>query len=148
MHVIGVQVAEAEAFAEVPDNVPYESVLTLYPALIAARPGSVRAFRCRAEFFDIGTPSDYLATSLLLAERDQESTRGAHVDIHPSARVERTILWDDVTVEEGAMLKECVVADGVRVPGDTSWHGVSLRVASGELAEGERRYENLAIANL
>jgi NDP-sugar pyrophosphorylase family protein len=147
-HVIGVQVAEAEAFADVPDNVPYETVMTLYPALIAARPGSVRAFRCRAEFFDIGTPSDYLATSLLLAEREQESTRGSNVEIHPSARVERSILWDDVTVEEGAMLKECVVADGVRVPGDTSWHGVSLRVASGELAAGERRFEDLAIASL
>ena len=32
------------------------------------------------------------------------------------------------------MLRECVVTDGVRVPADTSWHGVTIRRADGELA--------------
>jgi hypothetical protein len=58
------------------------------------------------------------------------------------------VLWDDVVVEAGAMLRECVVTDGVRVPADTSWHGVTMRVAAGELAPGERRIEDLAIASL
>jgi NDP-sugar pyrophosphorylase family protein len=148
-HVIGVQVAEAEAFAAVPENVPYESVLTLYPALIAARLGSVRAYRCGAEFFDIGTPADYLSTSLQFAAREQSSTsNGARASIHPSAQLHQSVLWDDVIVEAGAMLRECVVADGVRVPGDTSWHGVSLRVARGDLVAGEREYDGLAIAAL
>ena len=69
-HVIGVQVAEHDAFDSVPENVPYESVRTLYPAFITSRAGAVRAFRCSAEFFDIGTPSDYLSTSLLLERRE------------------------------------------------------------------------------
>ena len=59
-----------------------------------------------------------------------------------------SILWDDVTVEADAMLRECVVTDGVRVPADTSWHGVSLRVATEELAEGEKRIGEMAIAEL
>ena len=50
--------------------------------------------------------------------------------------------------EEGAFLKACVVADGVRVPADTSWNGVSLRVATDTLVDGETRYENLAIRGL
>jgi NDP-sugar pyrophosphorylase family protein len=147
-HVVGVQVAEAAAFATVPDDVPYESVLTLYPALIAEKSGAIRAFRCRAEFFDIGTPADYLETSLLLAARDKASTSGARTRVDLSARVERTILWDDVDVGAGAMLRECIVADGVRVPADTSWHGVTLRVAPGELAPGEREIEGLAVSSL
>ncbi|HEX5110966.1 MAG TPA: sugar phosphate nucleotidyltransferase [Vicinamibacterales bacterium] len=147
-HVVGVQVAEAAAFASVPDNVPYESVLTLYPALIGEKRGSLRAFRCKAEFFDIGTPADYLDTSLLLAARDHAATAGTRTHVDPSARVERSILWDDVDVEAGAMLRECVVTDGVRVPADTSWHGVSLRVARGDLAPGERDIEGLAVASL
>ena len=69
-------------------------------------------------------------------------------EISPTARIERSILWDDVIVEDGAMLKECVVTDGVRVPADTSWHGVTIRVASGELTPGERRIEGLAIGSL
>ena len=147
-HVIGIQVVEADAFASVPEHVPYESVSTLYPALIAARRGSVHAFRCQAEFFDIGTPADYLSTSLHFASRESASTIGARTTIHPTARIEQSVLWDDVVVEEGARLRECVVTDGVRVPGDTSWHGVSLRVARGDLTAGEKEYEGLAIAAL
>jgi hypothetical protein len=36
----------------------------LYLELIAERPGSVRAFAVGSEYLDIGTPSDYLSTSL------------------------------------------------------------------------------------
>jgi NDP-sugar pyrophosphorylase family protein len=145
-HFIGVQVAEPAAFASVPADTPAE-VRTLYPALVAARPGAVRAFRTQASFMDIGTPSDYLETSLLLAAREGIDT-SAGAEISPTARIERSILWDDVIVEDGAMLKECVVTDGVRVPADTSWHGVTIRVASGALAAGEQRIGELAIASL
>jgi len=96
---------------------------------------------------DIGTPSDYLETSLLLAAREGIDT-SAGAEISPTARIERSILWDDVIVEDGAMLKDCVVTDGVRVPADTSWHGVTIRVASAELTPGERRIEGLAIGSL
>ena len=145
-HFIGVQAAEPAAFASVPADTPSE-VRTLYPALVAARPGAVRAFRTQASFMDIGTPSDYLETSLLLAAREGIDT-SAGAEISPTARIERSILWDDVIVEDGAMLKECVVTDGVRLPADTSWHGVTIRVASGELAAGEQRIGELAIASL
>jgi mannose-1-phosphate guanylyltransferase len=145
-HFIGVQVAEPAAFASVPADTPSE-VRTLYPALVAARAGAVRAFRTQASFIDIGTPSDYLETSLLLAAREGIDT-SAGAEISPTARIERSILWDDVIVEDGAMLQECVVTDGVRVPADTSWHGVTIRVASGELTPGERRIEGLAIGSL
>jgi NDP-sugar pyrophosphorylase family protein len=147
-HFIGVQVVEAEAFASVPENVPFETS-TLYTSLIASRPGSIRLFKMSAEFFDIGTPADYLDTSLRIGDHERragEPSSSTHVD--PTARVERSILWDDVVVEPGTMLRECVVTDGVRVPADTSWHGVSIRVADGELAPNERRIENLAIASL
>ena len=39
---------------------------------------------------------------------------GAFVD--PTARLDRTILWDDVTIGAGAALERCVVADRVQVP--------------------------------
>ena len=61
-----------------------------------------------------------------------ETAQRAGADIH--AR-ERVLGWE-------------TVADGVRVPSDTSWHGVSLRVARGDLAPGEREYDGLAIAAL
>ena len=149
-HFFGVQVVDADVFAAVPDGVPYETVATLYPSLIAERRGAVRAFHATAaEYLDIGTPSDYLNTSLLVAAREgHDASAGAIARIDATARVERSILWDDVVVEAGAMVKECVVTDGVRVPADTAWHGVTLRVAHGELAPGEKRIGNLAVASL
>jgi NDP-sugar pyrophosphorylase family protein len=147
-HFVGVQAAEAAAFATVSPDVPSDTVSALYPALIAARAGAVRAFRTDAVFFDIGTPADYLETSLRLAAREGSRLSADGARVEPDARVERSILWDDVVVEAGAMLKECVVTDGVRVPAETSWHGVTLRVATAELAEGERRIGGLAIASL
>ena len=148
-HFFGVQMVNAEAFSRVPDGVPYETVAQLYPALMAERPGSVRAFHAAAEYHDIGTPLDYLETSLRIAEREgAQDSAGARGTLHAGARVERSILWDDVVIEEGAMLKECIVTDAVRVPADTSWHGVTMRVPDGELAPGERRIGELAVASL
>lgn len=147
-HFVGVQVADAAAFASVPDATPYESVGALYPALIAARPGSVRAFITRGDFLDIGTPDDYLRTSLLLGKREGRALQGRDVRVHASARIEDSVLWDDVEVGEGTLLRQCVVTDGVHVPADTSWIGVTMRRPSGELAPGERVIEGLAISSL
>jgi mannose-1-phosphate guanylyltransferase len=149
LHFIGIQVAEAEAFARLEDGRAVESVGALYPTLMAERPGSIRAHISSAEFFDIGTPADYLRTSLLLAAREGRGRlHGSNVRIDPTARVEGSILWDDVEVGTGSQLRESVVTDGVRVPADTSWTGVTIRRADGELAPTERRIGDLAIASL
>jgi NDP-sugar pyrophosphorylase family protein len=146
-HFVGVQAAEPDAFESVPVAMPYESVSALYPALLSQKPGTIRAYRTTGEFMDIGTPSDYLDTSLRLAAREGTAT-AAHAAISATARVERSVLWEDVVVEDGAMLRECIVTDAVRVPADTSWHGVTIRNATDVLAPGERRIERLAIASL
>ena len=148
-HFLGLQVAEAAAFAALDAGTPCASVGAVYPALIGARPGSVRAHVCAAEFLDIGTPDDYLRTSLLLARREGGAPqRGARTLVDPTALIDESILWDDVEVGAGSMLRGCVVADGARVPGDTSWNGVTLRPAIGDLAPGERRIGELAVASL
>jgi NDP-sugar pyrophosphorylase family protein len=149
LHFLGLQVVDTGAFAALDAGTPYESVGAVYPALIRTRPGSIRAHMCSAEFFDIGTPDDYMRTSLLVACREGDTPlQGARTHVDPTARVEASILWDDVEVGAGSMLRGCVVADGARVPGDTSWSGVTLRPASGELAPGERRIGQLAVASL
>ena len=135
-HFIGVQVAEAAAFAAVPDGAPLESVGTLYPALMRDRPGSIRAHVSDAEFFDIGTPADYYATSMQLAARDGR--------LPPDG----CILWDDVAIEEGARLRRCIVADGVRVPARADWSDAIVRRAEGGLEPFERGEDGLAISAL
>jgi NDP-sugar pyrophosphorylase family protein len=116
-HFIGVQIAEAEAFAALPDGVPAESVNALYPRLMAANSRSVAAFTCAASFQDIGTPADYLATSVALAGIEGDRMRrGRRQGIHESARLVRTAVWDDVTIGKDVELTDCIVGDGATIP--------------------------------
>ena len=133
-HFIGVQAVNAAAFAGVACDQPSETVKALYPTLIQTRPRSVRAFWSDAEYLDIGTPRDYLETAIRIAGREGTSLdRGERCDVEPGAHLERTVLWDDVTVRAGASLTECVVADGVVVPTGARFERSSLVMAAGGL---------------
>src|SRR6266540_427656 len=122
LHFIGVQAVEAAAFAAVPDDQPYEAVKQLYPRLITAHPGSVRAFRSSAEFLDVGTAADYLATVETVAAREGRGLDvGANGHIDASATIEHSILWDRVRVGPRARLTDCIVADDVMIPADSDY---------------------------
>lgn len=117
LHFIGAQAVDASVFVDLPDDRPSESIREVYPALMAAELGSVRALESRAEFLDVGTPADYLATVEIVAARENRALdRGESCRIDPSATVERSVLWDRVTVSAGARLTQCVVADDVVIP--------------------------------
>jgi NDP-sugar pyrophosphorylase family protein len=135
-HFFGVQVAEAAAFDGVPPDTPYESVATLYPALNAGRPGSVRVLPTTAEYHDIGTPLDYYQTSMAFAEREG------------TAPARGTILWDDVDIGDDAVVERCIVTDGARIPAGTTWTGQIIRRLDGDLARGEQAIGNLAVSSL
>src|SRR5687768_8663753 len=112
-HFIGPQVVEAEVFESLADGVPAESVSGVYPRLMAERPGSVMGYVSAATFHDIGTPADLLQTSLDLAAADGRPDApwwGRNARVDPSARITRSVLWDDVTIGAGVSLTECVVA--------------------------------------
>ncbi len=115
-HFIGVQAVNASAFAGVNPDQQSETVHGMYPGLIAGHPGSVRVMCTTAEFFDIGTPRDYLDTALTLASREgRPLDRGRRCDVSPEAELRDTILWDDVSIAAGASLTRCIVTDRVHV---------------------------------
>jgi mannose-1-phosphate guanylyltransferase len=119
-HYIGVQVVEADVFADLPDNTPAESVGGIYAPLVRA--GRVAAHRSEALFRDIGRPGDYLDTVFAVARDEGRLTAAIEegdAEFHPSARLERVILWDGSRVAEGADLRNCIVA-GAEVPFGTT----------------------------
>jgi len=128
-HFIGVQVASAEVFRALPQGTPVNSIGAAYDALMAARHGSVRGFVCDAQFWDVGTPADYLRTSAAFS--GGADPRGRRVRIDSTARVNDSILWDDVDVGAGCTLERCIVTDGVRVPAG-SVHRNEILIASPE----------------
>ena len=60
-----------------------------------ARPGAIRGFVTRATFWDIGTIADYWNTSAALGG---PAPQGTNARVDPTARVETSILWDDVEI--------------------------------------------------
>lgn len=125
-HFIGVQAVRNATFADLPDGVPDESVGRLYPAIMKAEPGAVRGFVSDASFRDIGTPSDYLRTSLALAADEGDRLVSRRADLHPTAVFERTVVWDDVTVGPGARLVNCVLGDGARIAGGMTYQDCTI----------------------
>jgi len=127
-HFVGVQLAAVEAFGSLPAGRALNSIGGVYDDWVTARPGSIHGFVSEAAFWDIGTLSDYWRTSLSLLESatGDPSWRGRDVRVDPAARVQRSILWDAVEVGPGAVLEECIVADGVRIPAGTTYRRMAL----------------------
>lgn len=151
-HFIGVQVAEPRAFVDLPDGVPAESVNALYPRLMTGEARCIAAFVSGASFRDIGTPADYLATSLeLAAEEGDRMAAGRRLALDPSARLARTAVWDDVTIAAGAMLTDCIVGDGAVIPQGARYDGCAIVPAQrehGPLRNGERLDGSLLIKTI
>jgi mannose-1-phosphate guanylyltransferase len=134
-HYIGVQIADGAMFDAIAPGDAASSIGGVYDAVNAARPGSVRGFVCDAAFWDVGTPADYWRTSEAFAATVEPALLDAGRDarLAPSARVSRSILWDDVEVGADAVIDECILTDGVHVPaGSTYRRAVLLRPADGD----------------
>jgi NDP-sugar pyrophosphorylase family protein len=126
-HFIGIQIVNASVFAGVSPDLRSETVHGIYPSVIASRPGAVRIFHTRAEFFDIGSPRDYLDTAITFAGREGKPLdRGRDCAIAADAQLTNTVLWDRVSVGAGARLSECVVADDVAVAPGAEFSRCSL----------------------
>ena len=123
-HFVGVQVAEAPAFANLPAGRPASTVGGLYDRLLRSpageAPGGIHAHAVGARFLDVGTPSDYLAACAEVAAGEGRAPApGAGSIIHPTAVLTHTVVWDRVVIGPRCRLEECIVADGVDLPAGT-----------------------------
>ena len=127
-HFVGVQVAHADVFRPLPPDRVIHSIGGAYDELLSRRPGSIRGFVSDPAFWDVGTISDYWRTSLAFMDGagGEEQWRGRHARIDASARIHRSILWDDVEIGAGAVLEDCIVTDGTRVPAGTVYRRRAL----------------------
>ena len=121
-HFIGVQAAQARAFLELEDGVPAESVMGLYPRLIARTPGrSSDTSSMRRSATSARRPITCRPRCGSLPPR---ATGWSAVEAFPSIRrrqLEETAVWDDVTIGKNCTLEECIVCDGVQVPAGSSY---------------------------
>jgi NDP-sugar pyrophosphorylase family protein len=141
-HFIGVQAARARAFLALEDGVPAESVMGLYPRLIREDARSIAGYVVDAPFSDIGTPADYLQTSLRLAAMEGDRLVGNLViSIDPTATVERSAVWDGVAIGKNCTLEECIVCDGVQLPAGAKYRRTALVPYAGQPVQKDERVE-------
>jgi mannose-1-phosphate guanylyltransferase len=143
-HFIGVQIVSGAVFDAVEAGEAASSVGGIYDALIAAQFGAVRGCLVEAEFWDVGTVEDYWRTSQAFAARGvpESSSENALPHADGPARVTRSILWDDVVVEAGAIVDECIVTDGVHIrAGETYRRAVLVRDESGAAIASPMTFE-------
>jgi mannose-1-phosphate guanylyltransferase len=134
-HFVGVQIVSADVFRTLPPDQPIDSIPEVYSALISAAAGSIRGFVCSAAFWDVGTIADYRRTSTAFGSAGTLADVGSgRTHVSPSARVTRSILWDDVEVGAQCALDDCIVTDGVRVPRGARYeHQILLRGHGGSV---------------
>jgi len=126
-HVVGVQMAHPSAFRRLPLDEPRESIGSLYRELVKENLGHVRAFLCSTDFWDVGTPADYLDACLSIGKAEGDLPqigRGSRVD--RTARLIDTVVWDDVDIGKDAVLERCVVADGVQIPAGARFRNCAI----------------------
>ena len=128
LHFVGVQVAESRVFEPLSDGSPASTVGELYEAVLMDPARTIGTHYTTGRFRDVGTPSDYLETSLAVAaaEGSPERLVSERSRVHPTATLCRTIVWDDVVIGAGCRLRECIVADGVRLAPNTTCERVMI----------------------
>jgi NDP-sugar pyrophosphorylase family protein len=123
-HFVGVQLASAKAFEALPMGEPVNSVGQAYDRLMASDPRSILGFVTDGDCWDVGTVADYIATSRAVQSREGRGSTSSAID--PSARLEHSIVWDDVSIGARADLEGCIVTDRVRVPPGARYRDVIL----------------------
>jgi mannose-1-phosphate guanylyltransferase len=147
MAFTGIHFINPSALACVPLGAPCD-IIQVYRELIARNEPVAALFQKDLFWREMGALDSYAKLTMELAGlapgRFDPIRTGEAVTIHPQARIhpgcrlegsvavgrgsvvcegvslENVILWDDVRIEKGSCLKECIVADGMNISGNHS----------------------------
>ena len=112
----GIQILESRIFDYIPRGVFSDTVIEVYPQAMA-RGERIVAHVAEGMWYELSTLKRYLDISLaLLGEHGRDVHVGRNPAIDEQAKVQNSVLWDNVTVERGAVVRRAILGDGVRVP--------------------------------
>ena len=99
VHFPGIQLVHRSVLPSLPDDgTPAESVLQVYPQLMASRPGVVRGVVFDAHFDDVGTVQDYRRTCRTLAGDARRQRHRPQATVAADARLRGCIVWPGASV--------------------------------------------------
>lgn len=111
----GIHILEPRVFDYIPRGVYSDIVPTFYRPAIA-NGEKIVAHITEGNWFELSTIPRYLDISLAMMNgRKNRVFSGDRVYISVAAVVKDSVVWDDVTIEDGAEINRTIVADGVKI---------------------------------
>lgn len=111
----GIHILEPRVFDYIPRGVYSDIVPTFYNPAI--RNGEkIAAHVAEGNWFELSTIPRYLDISLAMLDAQNEKVvKGANVEISSSATVKDSVIWDDVSIADGASVFRTILGDGVKI---------------------------------
>jgi NDP-sugar pyrophosphorylase family protein len=121
----GIQILDPRIFDYIPRGVFSHSVIDVYPRAIS-KGEIVAAHVAEGKWRELSTLQRYLDISVeMLAEQGLSFSAGKGLQLAPTATVSASVLWNNVTIDEGALIEKAVLADNVHIlPGETIQNAV------------------------
>ncbi len=128
----GIHIFEPRVFDYIPRGVYSDIVPTFYnPALIKGE--KIAAHVTDGSWYELSTIPRYLDISLaMMGTGDVHFGRNCKLD--GAASLKDSVLWDDVTIGDGATLYRTIIADGVKI--ESGEHYENVAIVRAEMVRG------------
>ncbi len=113
----GIHIAEPAIFDLIPEGIASDTVTDVYIPYIKGG-GNIAAHVAEGEWYELSTIPRYLDISLAMMHGGDVHF-GRNCRLTGTASLKDSVIWDDVTIGNGASLYRTIVADGVTIaPGE------------------------------
>ena len=120
----GIHILEPRAFDYIPRGVYSDIVPTFYaPALQKGE--KIAAYVTDANWFELSTIPRYLDISLAMMN-GIDVHFGRNCTLSETASVKDSVIWDNVTIGDGATLYRTIIADGVTIPAGEHFENAAI----------------------
>lgn len=109
----GIHVVEPAIFDHIPRGKFSDTVTDIYIPYIKSG-GKIAAHVAQGEWYELSTIPRYLDISLAMM-RGRDTHFGRNCTLEGAASIEDSVIWDNVTIGDGATLYRTIVADGVKL---------------------------------
>ena len=120
----GIHILEPRVFEYIPRGVYSDIVPVFYNPAIAGGE-KIAAHITDGNWFELSTIPRYLDISLAMMN-GRNVFSGESCEIHDSALVSNSVIWDDVKIENGAKLNRTIIADGVTIKSNDRFENAAI----------------------
>ena len=121
----GIHIMEPEVFDYIPRGVYSDIVPSFYnPAIADGK--KINAFVTDADWFELSTIPRYLDISLAMMNDGQSVFIGGNCNVSEGAAIRDSVLWDDVSIGDGAQLYRTIIADGVNIEAGETFENAAI----------------------